>query len=58
MVLQPTRYRHGQVQSVLDIVLVDKHEIVEIITMNNNLGASDHASLMIELSCALCEYSG
>ena len=50
-VSNPTRYRDGQTSNVLDLLLVDKCEIIKNITYGMSLGASDHISLYVELDC-------
>ncbi|MEW8545748.1 MAG: hypothetical protein AB2693_19680 [Candidatus Thiodiazotropha sp.] len=50
MVDSPTRHRDGQASNILDLILVDKPEIVNEVSYSNNLGASDHISLLINLS--------
>lgn len=50
MVDKPTRVRDGQTANILDLVLVDKREIVDEIQYRNNLGASDHVALLIKLN--------
>ena len=40
--MNPTRYIIGQMANILDILLVDKSEIVNDIQFSSGLGASDH----------------
>ena len=48
----PTRFRDGQASNILDLIILDKPEIVQDVNYCSNLGASDHISIMIELSCS------
>ena len=48
---KPTRFRHGQAANILDLILVDKLEIIESVEHRNNLGASDHISMLININC-------
>lgn len=49
----PTRYRHGKPSNILDLLVVDKPEIVQDIAYSNNLGASDHVAISVSLYCSL-----
>ena len=51
-ILEPTRYREGQRSNILDLFLTDKSEIVQRVSYETNLGASDHISFMVELLCS------
>ena len=35
----------------MDLILVDKLEIIESVDHRNNLGASDHISMLININC-------
>ena len=50
-ILKPTRYRLGQTANILDLLLVDKSEIVDKIKFNSGLGASHHLSYSAYLVC-------
>ena len=47
---KPTRHRHGQNANILDLLIVDKPEIVESIEYMNNLGNSNHLALYVTLN--------
>ena len=56
LINEPTRRRFGQAENILDLVIVDKPEIVCEIKYRQNLGASDHVGLFVKLNCnTLCE---
>ena len=46
--MQPTRVRHGQEPSVLDLVLTNEEGMIENIEYGNPLGKSDHLVLTFE----------
>ena len=50
-IVRPTRYRTGQTANILDLVLVDRNEIVDNIQYSSGLGASDHISFSMCLIC-------
>ena len=47
----PTRYREGQRANILDLLIVDKLEVISKIVYSPNLGASDHVCFLAELIC-------
>ena len=49
LISQPTRYREGQRANILDLLIVDKSEIVTKVVYSSNLGASDHVCFIAEL---------
>ena len=49
--MQPTRVRHGQEPSVLDLVLTNEEGMIENIEYGNPLGKSDHLVLTFEFKC-------
>ena len=51
LICEPTRYRDGQRPNILDLLIVDKSEIVSKVTYSSNLGASDHICFIAELHC-------
>lgn len=48
---KPIRFRHGQEASIKDLILVDKLEIIKSVDHRNNLSASDHISMLIDINC-------
>ena len=46
-----TRHRCGQEPSCLDLVLSDKEEIIENLKIGDKLGASDHNSILFNITC-------
>ena len=48
---KPSRFRHGQAANILDLILVDKLEIIVSVDQRSNLGASDHISMLININC-------
>ena len=50
-VFQPTRYRHGETPSVLDLVFSNEENMVKNLTYSAGLGASDHVILEFDFSC-------
>ena len=50
-IVQPTRVRHGQEPSVLDLVLTNEEGMIENIEYGNPLGKSDHLVLTFEFKC-------
>lgn len=50
-ITENTRYRDGQSPHILDLLLVDKSEIVDNINYSVNLGASDHVCFVADLLC-------
>ena len=50
-VRQPTRYRHGETPSVLDLVLSIEEGMVKNLRYSAGLAASDHVSIEFELAC-------
>ena len=50
LVDKPTRHRHGQNTNIVDLLIVDKPEIVESIEYMNNLGNIDHWALYVTLN--------
>ena len=50
LVDKPTRRRHGQNENILDLLIVEKPEIVESIEYMNNFGNSDHLALNVTLN--------
>ena len=46
-----TRYRQGQDPSCLDLLLTDNQTEVENLSLNGELGASDHVSVFFEFPC-------
>ena len=53
LISEPTRYRDGQRPNILDLLIVDKSEIVSKVTYSSNLGASDHICFIAEIHCNL-----
>ena len=53
LISEPTRYRDGQRANILDLLIIDKSEIVSKITYSSNLRASDHICFLAELHCKL-----
>ena len=49
-IVQPTRVRHGQEPSVLDLVLTNEEGMIENIEYGNPLGKSDHLVLTFEFN--------
>ena len=45
-----TRHRFGQEPSCLDLVLSDKEEIIENLKIGDKLGASDHSSILFNIT--------
>ena len=41
-VLEPTRYRHGQHQNVLDLILTNEEDMIQNIEYLPSIGISDH----------------
>ena len=50
-IVQPTRVRHGQEPSVLDLVLTNEEGMIENIEYGNPLGKSEHLVLTFEFKC-------
>ena len=50
-IMNPTRYRIGQMANIFDLLLVDKREIVNDIQFSSGLGASDHLAYSAYLRC-------
>ena len=50
-VTQPTRHRHGEVPSVLDLVIYNEEGMVKNLNYSAGLGASDHVILGFDLIC-------
>ena len=48
-VLEPTRYRHGQHQNVLDLILTNKKDMIQNIEYLPGIGISDHVCLLFTL---------
>ena len=46
-----TRHRFGQEPSCLDLVLSDKEELIENLKISDKLGASDHNSILFNITC-------
>ena len=53
LVSEPTRYRVGQIQNILDLVLTNNCYFVDSIDYCDPLGKSDHISLVISLNFEL-----
>ena len=49
--MNPTRYRKGQMAYILDLLLVDKSEIVNDIQFSSGLVASNHLAYSAYLIC-------
>ena len=47
----PTRYREGQKENILDLVLTNREELISEIRTTAGLGKSDHHVLLIDLNC-------
>jgi len=47
----PTRYREGNVPSILDLVLTNEEDMVDAINYNTGIGKSDHLTLTFEYNC-------
>lgn len=50
-VSQPTRYRHGQEPSLLDLILTNEEGILNELEHKPGLGDSDHECLFFQLNC-------
>ena len=50
-VVKPTRYRHSQVPSILDLIFTNEEDMIQEITYNPGLGKSDHLLLRFEYLC-------
>ena len=50
-VAEPTRYRNGQLPSLLDLILTNEPHQVDRVEINQPLGKSDHASLEFDYIC-------
>ena len=46
-----TRHRFGQEPSSIDLVLSDKEELIENLKIGDKLGASDHNSILFNITC-------
>ena len=46
-----TRHRFGQEPSCIDLVLSDKEELIENLKIGDKLGASDHNSILFNITC-------
>ena len=49
-ITQPTRFRHGQIEQILDLVLTDIENTVENFEFFDSLGLSDHIIITFDLS--------
>ena len=50
-VLKPTRFRHGQNPSTLDLILTNEEGMVQDLLFKPGLGRSDHVILQFNLTC-------
>lgn len=50
-VTQPTRVRHGQEPSILDLIITNEERMVEGLKYLSPLGKSDHVILSFDLRC-------
>ena len=50
-VAQPTRFRHGETPSILDLVLTNEDSMVNSISYMPGLGKSDHVQLVFDYNC-------
>ena len=50
-VTEPTRYRHGEEPSLLDLVLSNEEGMVYILAHEPGLGDSDNITLTFDLIC-------
>jgi hypothetical protein len=50
LISEPTRTRENQRANILDLVITNNEEIVNSIEMQNPLGNSDHASLLVDIN--------
>ena len=51
MFLEPTRFREGQVPSVLDLVFTNEEGMISNLNYDPGLGASDHCLLSFDFNC-------
>ena len=54
-VTRPTRFRHNQCDSTLDLIFTSEEGIVENLIILPGFGASDHAVICFNLLCYLPE---
>lgn len=47
LITKPTRYRLNQRSNILDLLLTNNSEIIQEVSLINNIGASDHIPLFI-----------
>lgn len=50
LVDKPTRFRHGQKPSLLDLILTNKEELISNLEYHSPLGKSDHVTLCFEVA--------
>ena len=50
-VREPTRFREGQIPSILDLILTNEENMVEKIDYLQSLGKSDHVVLGFNFNC-------
>ena len=55
LVSEPTRYRHGQKSNLLDLVLTNNSYIVNDILIEDPVGKSDHATIIVNLDVEVYE---
>ena len=48
---QPTRYRHGETPSVLDLLFSNEESLIRNICYSAGLGSSDHVIIQFEVPC-------
>jgi endonuclease/exonuclease/phosphatase family metal-dependent hydrolase len=54
MIVQPTRYRHGQTPTLDDLVLCNNENLIENITYLDPIGKSDHICITFSFAVETC----
>lgn len=55
LVSAPTRYRHGQLSNILDLILTNNQYFVDDVTITDPIGKSDHCVICISVNMSVLD---